>query len=258
MSTTDGPDNTDGAAGPAGSDATAKALITVEPQPAPSDSDDAREDKSESYDDDDDEVVVLAWWHNPVNLIAIALGLILVIGSLGWVLGNNHALPDPNSADVGFLQDMRWHHEQAVLLSFTFLADANTDPALRQVAQEIIIGQELEVGMMVQLLRDFGKPESNETDTGMVWMDHPTPLDQMPGMANQAQITQLDTVSGAAANQLFVQLMVAHHQGGIYMADAAVARANVSSVRTMASQMSGSQAEEIIELNQLLAASQKS
>ncbi|MEO5901900.1 MAG: DUF305 domain-containing protein, partial [Ilumatobacteraceae bacterium] len=206
----------------------------------------------------DDDMIVLPWWNNPVNLVAIALGLILVMGSLGWVLGNNHAQPDPNATDVGFLQDMRWHHEQAVLMSFIFISDSGVDRALYQQAQEIIVGQNLEIGQMVELLRSFGKPEAAETDTGMAWMGEPTPLDQMPGMATDGDLDTLGTLSGAAANKMFVDLMVAHHQGGIHMADDATTHANESDVRDLASSISGSQAEEIIELQQLLVASQTS
>ncbi len=205
--------------------------------------------------DDPDGVIVLPWWNNPVNLIAIAIGLILVIGSLGWVLGNNHAQPDPNTVDVGFLQDMRWHHEQATTISFAYLGDKDTDPALYEVAQEIVVGQELEIGLMVQLLRDFGKAEANETDVGMAWMGDPVPIDRMPGMASDADIDTLGTLSGPAADQMFVQLMVAHHRGGISMADDAAIHANEKSVRDLATSISGNQAEEITEMQQLLASS---
>jgi uncharacterized protein (DUF305 family) len=202
----------------------------------------------------DDEIVVLPWWHNPVNLVVIAIGLILVMGSLGWVLGNNHAQPDPNSTDVGFLQDMHWHHDQAVEMALIYMSLPGTDPALRQTAEEILVGQNQEIGLMIQMLRDFGKPETNETDTGMAWMGHPTPLDSMPGMATETQLDQLQRASGSTADNLFVQLMTAHHQGGIEMATYAAKNANEGDVRTLARQIAGSQQEEITEMQQLLQA----
>jgi uncharacterized protein (DUF305 family) len=206
-------------------------------------------------DHDDDEVIVLPWWRNPVNLIVIGIGLIVVFGALGWVLGNNHAQPDPSDVDVGFLQDMHWHHDQAVQMALIYLSANGTDPALRQAAEEILVGQNQEIGLMIQMLRDFGKADTNETDTGMAWMGDPTPLDSMPGMATEAQLEQLGQASGAQADQLFVQLMTAHHQGGIHMADDAEQHANESQVRDLARQISGSQAEEIAEMEQLLQAS---
>lgn len=208
--------------------------------------------------DTDDEVVVLPWWHNPINLVVIAVGLILVMGTLGWVLGNNHAQPDPNATDVGFLQDMHWHHDQAVTMALMYMSLPDTDPALRQTAEEILVGQNQEIGLMIQMLRDFGEADTNETDTGMAWMGHPTPLDSMPGMATEAQLDQLARSSGADADQLFVELMSAHHQGGIEMAEYAAQHANEAEVRRFAGQIAGNQQEEINEMQQLLQASRTS
>jgi uncharacterized protein (DUF305 family) len=52
-----------------------------------------------------------------------------------------------------------------------------------------------------------------------------------------------------------VQLMTAHHEGGIHMADHAADHGANGEVRLMAEQMAGSQREEIIEMARLLAAS---
>lgn len=213
-------------------------------------------DGADSGDDQaDDEIIVLPWWHNPINLIAIAIGLILVMGALGWVLGNNSAQPDPSDVDVGFLQDMHWHHDQAVTMALIYMSLEGTDPALRQTAEEILVGQNQEIGLMIQMLRDFGEADTNETDTGMTWMGHPTPLDSMPGMATDAQLDQLQASSGATADQLFVQLMTAHHQGGIEMAQYTADHGSEAEVRRLASQIAGSQQEEIVEMQQLLQAS---
>ena len=43
------------------------------------------------------------------------------------MVGNNNAIPDPNATDVGFLQDMRVHHEQAVQMSQIYLDRPETD-----------------------------------------------------------------------------------------------------------------------------------
>ncbi len=49
----------------------------------------------------------------------------------------------------------------------------------------------------------------------MAWMGMPGPDSAMPGMAGDDDIRRLAESSGAAADQLFVDLMVAHHEGGI-------------------------------------------
>jgi uncharacterized protein (DUF305 family) len=201
----------------------------------------------------DEPVEVRPWWQSPVNLVSVAVAIALLAGALGWVIGNNRALPDPNTTDIGFLQDMRWHHDQAVELAFVFLNDEGTDAGLRTIAEEILVGQSLESGMMIQLLRSFGAAESNETDIAMSWMGTPTPLERMPGMASDTDIAALQVASGVEADRLFVTLMTAHHQGGIHMAQYAAEHAATADVRTMAGQIAGNQAEEIDELASVLA-----
>lgn len=148
---------------------------------------------------------------------------------------------------------MRWHHEQAVQISFIYLNDEGTDRSLQQLAREIIVGQNLEAGQMVQMLRQFGKPEYNQDDVGMRWMGQPVPIDSMPGMASEAALDEFETVSGRAADTMFVDLMVAHHQGGVHMAEHAAEHAGTGMVREFAGQIAGSQIDEIEELQNLLA-----
>lgn len=226
-------------------------LLDENPQPDAPDLHDV-----DLHDEFDDDVEVLPWWRNPINLVAIVVAIAVLAGTLGFVIGNNRALPDANRADVGFLQDMRVHHEQAVQLSFIFLADDGTDGDLRTIAREILVGQNMEIGRMIQLLRDFGEPEVNDSDLAMAWMSEPVELDRMPGLATQSDIDALVAAQGAEADQIFAQLMTAHHQGGIHMADHAADHAGTAEVRLMAQQMASSQREEIIEMARLLTASQ--
>jgi uncharacterized protein (DUF305 family) len=225
-------------------------LRTVTPEHAP--------DPTEPADDPGDDTgnEVLPWWRNPVNLVVTAIALAVLAGALGWVVGNNRALPDPTPTDTGFLQDMRVHHEQAVQMSLIFLDRPDTDPALQTIAREIVVGQNIEIGRMIQLLRDFGASEVNVTDTAMTWMDEPVALDRMPGLATAADIDTLRAATGAEANQTFVTLMTVHHQGGIHMAEHAVMHAGTDEVQKMAASMVKGQRGEIDEMATLLAASQ--
>ena len=59
----------------------------------------------------------------------------------------------------------------------------------------------------------------------MTWMNEPTPIDRMPGLASDADIDKLLASSGTDADKLFADLMIAHHQGGIHMAQYAVEHA---------------------------------
>ena len=204
-------------------------------------------------DDPVEAAPALPWWHSKLNLGVVAVAIAVLAGALGWVIGNNRALPDPDRADIGFLQDMRTHHEQAVHISLSYLALPNTRPELREIAREIVFGQSIEIGRMIQLLRQFGAPEANPSDLTMAWMGHPTPMDRMPGLASEPDLDTLVASRGAAADQQFVTLMTAHHQGGIHMAQYALDHANVAEVRKMADTMIHGQTGEIGEMHALTA-----
>jgi uncharacterized protein (DUF305 family) len=204
------------------------------------------------HDDDDDDVVVLSWWQHPVNVIALVVAMALIGGMVGWLIADSQSDTSGSAVDVGFLQDMRTHHEQAVEMAFTYLGLPDTNPVLRTVAGSIVVGQEIEIGRMIQMLRDMHAPEAAETDQAMGWMGHSVPASQMPGMATEAQLEQLAASSGAAADQLFVELMTAHHKGGIEMANDAATRASLEKVRSMAASMASAQQSDIVEMQQQL------
>ena len=206
--------------------------------------------------DDDDDIVVLSWYQRPINVLAIVVAVALIGGMVGWLIADARSDTRGNDVDVGFLQDMRTHHEQAVQMAFTYLGLPDTDPGLQTVARSIVVGQEIDIGRMIQMLRDIGAPEAAETDEAMAWMGHAMPAAQMPGMATDDQLRQLAASSGQAADELFVQLMTAHHLGGIEMAQYAVDHAGSAKVRSMAQSMINGQRGDIAEMDQLLAADQ--
>jgi len=215
-------------------------------------SDTVSETASDTAPDGSDDLV-LPWHHSPLNLVVLALAIAVLAAGLGYVIGNNGAIDDPNAVDIGFLQDMRYHHEQAIEMALLYLDDPDTDGDLRTIAREIIVGQQLEVGRMIQLLRDYGESEVNTTDVAMSWMSESVDLDRMPGMATTEDLVQLRSASGSDADRVFVTLMRAHHQGGIHMAQYAVDHGAVGEVRDMAQSMVTHQTGEIVEMDQLLA-----
>jgi uncharacterized protein (DUF305 family) len=200
----------------------------------------------------DDTAEVLPWYHSTLNLLSTFVAVAVLAAGIGWVVGNNRALPDPNDTDIGFLQDMRVHHEQAVQMALIYLRADDRDPNLSTIAREILVGQNIEIGRFIQLLRSFGASEVNETDIAMTWMDESVPLDRMPGMATEDDLRALADADGGAADELFVTLMTAHHQGGVHMAEHAVDHAATDEVRLMAGQIARVQLEEITELARLL------
>ncbi len=203
-------------------------------------------------DDDDDGTITLPWWQHPVNIVTLVVTAAVIAGMIGWMVGDNGARIEHNEVDTGFLQDMRIHHEQAVLMGIVYRNLPDTDPGLRTVARSIVTGQSLEVGRMIQLLRMFGESEINETDTAMVWMGMASGIESMPGMATDDELELLGRLEGREADKLFVDLMSEHHIGGIEMAEYAVANGVNDEVAAMASSMASAQRGEIAEMLGLL------
>jgi uncharacterized protein (DUF305 family) len=120
------------------------------------------------------------------------------------------------------------------------------------IATEIELGQQMETGRMVQLLRMLGADEAADLDQpAMVWMNQPTPFERMPGIATDDQIAELAALSGPAADELFASLMIAHHEAGIHMAEYAVDHGDNGEAKDLARSMVVGQRDEIAELNRL-------
>jgi uncharacterized protein (DUF305 family) len=200
-----------------------------------------------------DDVIVLPWWQHPLNIITIVVTAAMLAGMVGWMIGDSNSKLAHNDVDTGFLQDMREHHEQAVYMSFVYRSLPDIDPGLSTVAASVIMGQNQEIGRMVQMLRMLGEPEANEGETSMAWMGMPVERGQMPGMASEDELERLATLSGPEADQFFVELMTAHHEGGIHMAEYASGNAKNDEVREMAASIMSSQRDEIAEMQRELA-----
>ena len=209
------------------------------------------------------DAILLPWWKNPANILIGVVVVAIFLGSVGYSVGNRAGRVQHNSVDVGFLQDMRIHHEQAVAMASVYL-DIWTDGNVveRTIAREIQFDQSFESGRMVQLLRIFGASEVNETDQAMTWMNEthhamtsthePVPLERMPGLATDEQLQELRRAKGVEADKLFAQLMIAHHNGGLQMAEYAVEHGKNNEVLGLAAAMVAAQTSEVVELNRIL------
>ena len=80
----------------------------------------------------------------------------------------------------------------------------------------------------------------------------PTPLDEMMGMASSDEIDTLYTSRGVEADKIFATLMIAHHKGGLHMAEYAKSNAKNKEVIAFADSIIQSQESEIYELEKAL------
>ncbi|MFG3345016.1 DUF305 domain-containing protein [Streptomyces sp. NPDC048018] len=157
--------------------------------------------------------------------------------------------PTAESADAGFARDMAVHHQQAVEMSF-IVRDRTKDEDVRRLAYDIANTQANQRGMMLGWLDLWELPKVQSGVAPMTWMGMGVDVGGedgalMPGMATRAQLDQLRTASGRAAEVLYLQLMTAHHKGGIHMAQGCVEKCVPGVERNLAQGMVDSQESEI-------------
>ncbi len=201
-------------------------------------------------------------------IIVIVAGVILI--ALAALTGRFTApvvtLPTTTSADAGFARDMQVHHQQAVEMAM-LIRDRTDDPKVRQVAYDIATSQSQQAGQMFGWLASWDLPQFGEP--AMTWMSRPAPDgsehghdsdepahvpgEPMPGMATYAQLDTLSNLSGVEAERFFLELMIAHHHGGVEMAEAILARSDTRVVRDLATSIVKAQQSEIDLMEEMLA-----
>ena len=206
---------------------------------------------------------------NPRAIIASVLAVVLVgVGAfaVGRLTAPVEATPSSTSAAAGFARDMQVHHDQGVELAF-LIRDRTDDPELRSLAYDIAITQANQSGQMLSWLNVWNLPQASP-EPSMTWMSRPPlsgatdhhgnagtshePGAAMPGLATSEQMQSLRDASGADAERIFLELMIAHHQGAVEMGDAVLTRTEVSVVRTFATGMITAQESEIGYMEGLL------
>lgn len=178
------------------------------------------------------------------------LATALIAALVGMLLGRGMAQDDGRVDDpvsVGFVQDMKTHHAQAVTMSAA-LHRRTADPALSALAFDILTTQQGQIGIMTGWLDLWGQPQS--APEPMAWMGHAGA--GMPGMATPAELAELDTLDVAEAEEQFLRLMVHHHAGALEMTSFAVDEARDPGVARLARGMDSGQAAEIDLMQDLL------
>ncbi|SHJ59684.1 Uncharacterized conserved protein, DUF305 family [Nocardiopsis flavescens] len=200
--------------------------------------------------------------HEPAQLTSIptwAVVILVAFALLGGYLLGRPSYPLDTGADAGFLRDMSVHHNQAVDMSMIIL-EKTEDPELRTVATDMARTQQAQVGRMQGWLLAWDLPV-RAPDRPMAWMAGHEHSDgsgdgipeTMPGLATEEQLDELRGAEGVEAEIVFLELMTAHHLGGIVMAEAEADLGREAMVVGFAEGMIEAQGAEVDLMERMLA-----
>ena len=191
-----------------------------------------------------------------IAVAVIAVPLVIAIAFLAGRVTAGDSSPTDISADAGFARDMQVHHAQAVEMSL-IVRDRTADERVRLLAYDIARTQQQQAGQMFAWLELWNLPQASN-QAPMAWaggMGHGMGASSggsgtagtatMPGMASAADLQRLGTLQGRDAERLFLQLMIAHHEGGVQMAEAAIRLAHQPEVLELARKIVTGQTAEI-------------
>ena len=158
-------------------------------------------------------------------------------------------------ADIDFMSGMISHHAQAIKMA-GWAPTHDASPALRRLAERIVVGQADEITLMQTWLHDRGQPVPEADPAGMKMkmgdMEH---VMLMPGMLSEEQMKELDAARGKEFDRLFLTYMIQHHRGAILMVRelfGANGAAQDETVFKFANDVEVDQTEEIQRMQQLL------
>lgn len=185
----------------------------------------------------------------PLALLAAVVAALLIIGVLlAIVLWPR--FPSDDSAEAGFPRDMSVHHAQAVEMA-ELIRPRTEDDALRQLATDIVLTQQAQIGRISGWLDVWGL-RATGTQPPMAWMGMAG--QPMMGMAPQAEVNALASDPLPVAEADFLRLMIRHHRGGVIMAAAILERTTRPEVVRLAESIVVGQTAEIEAMQGMLEA----
>lgn len=179
----------------------------------------------------------------------------------------------PTLEDHCYIEGMIPHHEQALELSRLVLDAGDVRERTRALAEFIVVDQAAEIDTMRAWQDAWRRAapapgagaghsaghsagqgagahgSSSAVMTGCGDHDHV----EMKGMATPAQLAALGAAEGDAADRMFLELMIVHHEGALEMAERAVRQGSNAFVRTSGKHVLVEQEREIAAMTALLA-----
>jgi uncharacterized protein (DUF305 family) len=165
-----------------------------------------------------------------------------------------------NDADVDFATAMIPHHAQALsMVELTLGRDLS--PEMQQLTEDIQAAQGPEIEQMTDWLTEWDRPmpetmrdDHTEDPDGMSGHDMDGEMDSdMPGMMADEGLTELEEATGQEFEDMWLEMMIEHHEGAIEMANDEKAEGVFQPAIDLAESIETSQQAEIDHMRDLLA-----
>ncbi|MEH1130589.1 DUF305 domain-containing protein [Micromonospora sp. CPCC 206061] len=147
-----------------------------------------------------------------------------------------------NDADVMFAQQMIPHHQQVVDLAKLAQTKASS-AGLKRLAADMKAADTTVVSTITTMLTGWGKPTAMEGE-----MAHGS----MPGMTSEKDVDMLKSMSGTEFDRMFIQVMIAHHNGSMQMTMEQQSNGASPEAKALAGQMHQTQTEQVARLQEIL------
>lgn len=148
--------------------------------------------------------------------------------------GMDHMAAMMVSSEREFIAGMIPHHQEAIDTAKEVIERGGTTPEIMQLAQNIVVAQEAEIAQMKAWYQDwYGEAY---TDTG----------------AYMPMMRELENLSGAEIDRVFLEDMIGHHMGAIMMARSVQPYIEHEEIAELAQTIIATQSDEIAQMRQML------
>ncbi|MDP1818793.1 MAG: DUF305 domain-containing protein [Acidimicrobiales bacterium] len=188
----------------------------------------------------------------------LAAGLVGLVGLVGAACSDDddaavesspsEAAAEHNDADVTFAQGMIPHHRQAIEMA-ELAPDRAEDERVLDLAQRIESAQAPEIAEMTGWLEDWDEDVPAEGEGGH---DEHDSGSGVSGMMTTEDMDSLEAASGAEFDQMFLTMMIEHHNGALDMAETEVEDGQFHDAIALAEAIIDAQESEIAEMQAIL------
>ena len=168
-------------------------------------------------------------------------GMPMMGGPAGAGMGE---FSDDKPFDLQFIDQMTMHHQGALMSTAAMIADSDR-PELRQLAAAIEVSQTAQIDQM-QTWRTEWYGDAAATAGGM---DIARTEQMMSGEA----MSGMGDMMGGRGEDMYLQMMIVHHQLGVDMAEEAITRSERPEVRQLAQEIADEQSAQIALMQNYLA-----